>query len=377
MTNETGLDIRYLKIELATEKTPVSLTAGPAHLEAVHVFDEDSIHAVNAALASGRPLLVRGEPGVGKSQLARAAAKELDRVFLHHPVDIQTEAKDLLWHFDSIERLAKAQVAGALNVHCAEQAPSHPADHHRDTIRTELANSKFLHPGRLWWAFNWESAMQQAVWAGSSIPFFEEGTEKNGCVILIDEIDKAETDVPNGLLEALGAGQFTPAAQSQAVCADENRPFPLVVITTNEERALPDAFLRRCLVLNLELPRKREALEELLVQRGERHFPKVEKAVLEKAAKMLVDDREAARKHELRPLPGQAEYLDLLRALDKRHRGEPERQEELLKVIAKFALRKHGPDQSARDDELAMRSLARREGRLGPHPRGRSHRKFG
>ena len=73
--------------------------------EQVHVFDQPSIDAVNAALAAGRPLLVRGEPGTGKSQLARAAAKVLGRVFVSHVVDARTESRDLLWQFDAVRRL--------------------------------------------------------------------------------------------------------------------------------------------------------------------------------------------------------------------------------------------------------------------------------
>jgi MoxR-like ATPase len=331
----------FLDIELATEGKVIKLTSGAENLEAVHIFDADSIHAVNAALASGRPLLVRGEPGVGKSQLAGAVAKELQRVFLHYAVDIQTEAKDLLWRFDSIERLAKAQLAGALNMMkgYATDAETQP---NIDAIRNELRITNFLHPGHLWWAFDWQNALEQATVAGSSIPPHDPGTERNGCLILIDEIDKAETDVPNGLLEALGAGHFTPVGRQEPVRAKP--PFPLVVITTNEERALPDAFLRRCMVLNLELPSSKEACLDLLVKRGSRHFPAIIPKILEQAAILLVDDREKARQRGLTPLPGQAEYLDLLRALDSLRPGQPDEQLELLNVIGKFAFRKHGPD---------------------------------
>src|SRR3954469_13233582 len=77
--------------------------------EQVHVFEEEAIQAVNAALAAGRPLLVRGEPGIGKSQLARAAAKCLGKAYIPHVVDSRTESRDLLWHFDAVGRLAEAQ----------------------------------------------------------------------------------------------------------------------------------------------------------------------------------------------------------------------------------------------------------------------------
>jgi MoxR-like ATPase len=127
-------------------------------------------------------------------------------------------------------------------------------------------------------------------------------------------------------------------------------PFPLVIITTNEERALPDAFLRRCMVLNLELPRGREALLDLLVTRGGKHFPEIEAAILQEAATMLIDDREAAQREARRPLPGQAEYLDILRALHRLRPGKPQEQADMLSKIARFAFRKHGPEPERGDE---------------------------
>lgn len=330
--NALASEIRFLDICLAKGDIDVDLAGGEDPLATVHIFDEDSIHAVNAALASGRPLLVRGEPGVGKSQLARAAAEKLERVFLHCPVDIQTEAKDLLWRFDAIERLAKAQVTGALKL----------VSEGTSDVLEQLAVSNFMHPGPLWWAFDWKNAANQADIAKCAKPHHTPGNEKNGCVILIDEIDKAETDVPNGLLEALGARRFKPAASHTFVNAKP--PYPLIVITTNEERALPDAFLRRCMVLNMELPREQEALRKLLVKRGGKHFPAIVPEILQDAATMLIKDRKEAKREARRPVPGQAEYLDLLRALDKLRPGNPAEQRNMLNEIGKFALRKHGPD---------------------------------
>jgi MoxR-like ATPase len=207
-------------------------------------------------------------------------------------------------------------------------------------MRAEMVITRFLHPGPLWWAFDWVNAKAQSERARGTIPSHDEDANPtNGCVLLIDEIDKAETDVPNGLLEALGAGQFTPFGKTEPVCVGEIPP--LVVITTNEERALPDAFLRRCMVLNLDLPRDEGTLTALLVKRGAKHFSDVSDNVLHAAAKQLWDDREASRQQGLHPLPGQAEYMDLLRALHNRHPREPEQQNELLNQISGFALRKH------------------------------------
>lgn len=311
------------------DRDVVHLAATDAMPEAVHVLDERSIQGVNAALAAKRPLLIRGEPGIGKSQLARAAAKELGRAYVHQVVDSRTESRDLLWHFDAIERLAEAQLRGALG-------------DDKETVKKELKVTNYLHPGPLWWAFDWTGAKKQAAVVGRPTPLqWDGGSPKQGCLVLIDEIDKAESDVPNGLLEALGAGAFTPQGCDAPVKVDNISP--LVLITTNEERALPDAFLRRCLVLQLELPSlpdDREAFQDLLVERGRAHFKAAVDSVLNKAASLLIDYREESLKLHRLPLPGQAEYLDLLRAVI-RLGDTPERQDELLSEIARYTVRKH------------------------------------
>jgi MoxR-like ATPase len=340
--------LRFLPTSLAENATPVRLKRRPDDLEAVHIFDADSIHAVNTALASRRPLLVKGEPGVGKSQLARAAAKELQRAFYPFAVDIQTEARDLLWHFDSIGRLAKAQVTGALLMGASGLAEKTP-DEREDEARSGMAISKFLHPGPIWWAFDWRDAKLQAGEAGTRglyAPMEDCGDHANGWVILIDEIDKAEADVPNGLLEALGSGRFLPVGRDRPVLA--TTPYPLVVITTNEERALPDAFLRRCVVLPMKLPEDKTGFLAVLRKRGAEHFRDeqgrvlIEEEILADAATMTWDDRRIAKERGLRPLPGQAEYMDLLRALHNQCEGDAEAQSTLLAKIRPFLLRKHG-----------------------------------
>ncbi len=294
----------------------------------VHLLGATEIHAVNAAIAAGRPLLVRGEPGTGKSQLARAAAMKLHRALVQEVIDYHAESRDLMWTFDAVQRLADAQIAGALG-------------EDRATLKTELAVAKYLRPGPLWWAFHWAGAAEQATCVGAPHPPLPDGCHhENGCVLLIDEIDKAESEVPNGLLEALGARAFTPFGHCAPVRAIDTPP--LVVITTNEERALPDAFLRRCLVLWLRLPEAEDDLIAFLVARGRAHFSDVAAPVLEKAARMLVRDRRAATEAQLQPRPGQAEYLDLVRAV----RGlapadDPEAQIALLETVAGFALKKH------------------------------------
>jgi MoxR-like ATPase len=302
--------------------------------EQVHVFGQREIDAIDAALAARRPLLVRGEPGIGKSQLARAAAVDLGRAYVQHVVDSRTESRDLLWHFDAVARLADAQLKGALR----EVKTRCRSDSHR-----ELAVENYLHPRALWWAFDWESARKQAIKVRRpDVPPQLPGCDpQNGCVVLIDEIDKAETDVPNGLLEALGNGRFTPQGLTEPVMATGEPP--LVIITTNEERALPDAFIRRCLVLHLRLPdaaKEEDKLIKHLIDRGKAHFDNADPDLLGEAAKLLVADRRKAQEEHWLPLPGQAEYLDLVRAvLDLG--SDPKQQQDLLAQVSRYVLKKH------------------------------------
>ncbi len=178
----------------------------------------------------------------------------------------------------------------------------------------DIAN--YINKGKMWEAFESEKRV----------------------VLLIDEIDKAESDVPNGLLEALGSGGFTPLGRSERV--EMSSPAPLVVITTNEERMLPDAFVRRCVVLHLVLPKDCSELEELLIARGRSHFKNAEKQVLTKAAEILSRDRLAAVERSLKPLPGQAEYLDLLRSVTRQHPNDSQKQLDLLESVANYVIRK-------------------------------------
>ncbi|MEM7560043.1 MAG: AAA family ATPase, partial [Planctomycetota bacterium] len=112
---------------------------------------------------------------------------------------------------------------------------------------------------------------------------------------------------------------------------------PLVIVTTNEERVLPDAFLRRCLVLQMSLPSNDDALCELLVERGKRHFSKISEELLHEAANLLIEDRRIASS----PKPGQAEFFDLLRAVQQLVEERVDTAENLLKKVAGYTLKKH------------------------------------
>jgi len=326
------------------EKGPHPLPAIGGWPQQAHLFDDRSVWAVQAALATGRPLLVRGEPGTGKSQLARAAAHVLKWPLLCEVITSRSESTDLLWRFDAVSRLGEAQIQGSMTASGLTKP---------EAIRSNLDPLNFLQPGRLWWALNWRSALAQAGKARCALPdgMPANGLEKDqGCVVLVDEIDKADADVPNGLLECLANQSFHVPYLSSPVARNADQPNPLVVITTNEERELPAAFLRRCLVLHYSLPREQGALKAWLIERGEAHFPQQKAAmkgdfgsVLAEAANQLILDRSTAQETGL-AVPGQAEYLDLLRAVFEIASLRSMAPMDVLKMVKDFTLKKN-PEQ--------------------------------
>jgi len=186
----------------------------------------------------------------------------------------------------------------------------------------------YLLPGPLWWAYNWKSACERLdevnrdrnyKLAGPGAPPEKWSPETGRAVLLIDEIDKADPDLPNALLEVLAnLGFREPYGGTEIACTEATRP--LVVITTNEERELPHAFLRRCLVHRLELPDDREALIAWLVNVGARHqaalkWPaKCSKKLMQQAAAYVADARDSLAKAG-RYLPGTSEFLDMIKVL--------------------------------------------------------------
>jgi MoxR-like ATPase len=263
--------------------------------ETWHRLDQDSALALIAALAANRPLLVRGEPGVGKSQLARAAAACLGRRFFATVIQPHSEYQELLWAYDHTQRLADAQLAGATNDRSLVQE-----------------TTEYIGPGPIWYALDWKSAAGMPCRQNYQPPLEPAGPDpiKAGVVLLIDEIDKADISLANGLLEVLGNGSFEVPPLAQTV--ESNGIKPLVVLTSNDTRQLPNALVRRCVVLDIQLPRQREAFIEHLVSIGQTHHEDADPDVLEQAAAQIADDRERCREQ---PRTGQAEYLDLLQAL--------------------------------------------------------------
>lgn len=313
-----------------------------------HVFRDEDIDAINAALAIRRPLLIRGEPGIGKSQIARAAAMALKRAYVSFTVDIHTEPRDLQWSLDAVARLADAQVGKRLDP--LRHKPDNEWDSQTESAKdadsagaNAIPVQRYLIPGPLWWAYDWDQAAKIARDSGHQAPAIAETcSHNNGVVVLIDEIDKADVSVPNGLLEALGAGQFQPQGLDRPVVSGD--PQPLVIITSNEERALPDAFVRRCLSLFLDFPNTREERMAFLQRRAEKNhaaFSRLDSAHIAEAARMLCDDREWAESQHLRPLPGQAEFFDLLRGLNRLAGVNGYEVDDLLKRLRPYTYRKH------------------------------------
>ncbi len=293
------------------------------HLDAtVHKWSQAEIDALTLAISARRPLLVRGEPGTGKTQLARAAAHQLGWTLHATTIHPRFEASDLLYRFDAVKRLADAQAR-----------------------EPNLQEDNYWEPGPLWKAYNWKLACCY----GSCRPKAsgEAETEPEGHVVLLDEIDKADSDLPNSLLDVLGQRAFEIPALNLQFGAPQ-RQLPLIIITTNEERELPAAFVRRCIVLNLAYD-PALGYQEWLVQRGRAHFAAAEGVperlsdpIIRLAAKRLVEDRSNAEQAALPP-PGLAEFVDLLSALHELAPGDAVTQESWLKRLSAYAFVKHRP----------------------------------
>ena len=307
-------------------KTELSFTT-PSGREEHHIFEREDILAIEAALLSMRPLLLEGETGVGKSQLAMAAAAGLKRPFYSKVVEAQTEAMDLRWTEDLIARLAQAQLVGALS---------------GDMARSEaekLDIRRFVRPGPLWWGFDWGSAARHVGdWLEEPPPVRSPDADpENGVVVLVDEIDKAERELANGLLEALGTRSFRPPKSDPV----NMKHRPLIVVTTNKEQPLPAAFIRRCVVHTMRLPVDDDEFTAKLAARGAAHFPDAPENVLDIAARMTSEDRNEAKRRRLTPLPGQAEYIDLLTAALSPHGSGKYSPLESLELLRPYYLRKH------------------------------------
>lgn len=246
---------------------------GTARLDdQVYLFDDRTVLAVNVALASGRPLLVLGPPGSGKSALAPNVARLMRFRYYTEVVTARTEPHDLLWREEAFRQLNDA-TQGTL------QDPGSRA---------------YFRPGPLWRAL--DPAMDE-----------EEGPpalRDRPAVVLIDEIDKADPDVPDALLDPLNNLRFV-GPDRRTVTAAEGTGAPLVVITSNEERELSAAFLRRCILLRLQAPDREHLLKVARLHMGDDY----DETLTVELADMFENESVVTR-----PAASTAEFLDTLRA---------------------------------------------------------------
>jgi MoxR-like ATPase len=281
-------------------------------------WDPRIVSAVNVALAARRPLLVTGPPGSGKSALAQAVARELGWAFLQKVITSRVSIDDLTARFDNVRRLADAQ------------------------LQRLLPDWAYVEPGVLWWAFAPQSATNRghdpdrelAAQAREQLPPVRDEREPGadvapGVVLLIDEIDKAEPDLPNDLLEPLDRLRF----YAQEVGWVQARQEVFTVITSNGERRLPPAFLRRCVQLEL---RQDDDPSAFLIAVAEAHFGSGPNGLYADVAGALTEYARAAEAVGRRP-PSTAEYLDTIRACRRFGEGPGS---DRWDAIAEVALRK-------------------------------------
>ena len=224
-----------------------------------YIATEDLSVAVNAAVALGRPLLVKGEPGTGKTALAEEVARSLGLPLLAWHIKSTTKAQQGLYEYDAVARLRDSQLG---------ESVVHDIGH-------------YIVRGKLWEAF-----------------------ETGRCVLLIDEIDKADIEFPNDLLLELDRMEFHVYETKQVVKAAQR---PVVIITSNNEKELPDAFLRRCFFHFIRFPDP-DTMEAIV----EAHHPGLQRKLVTRAIEMLYHLRAAPG---LKKRPSTSELLDWLRLL--------------------------------------------------------------
>ena len=225
-----------------------------------YVATDDLKVAVNAAVTLRRPLLVKGEPGTGKTVLAHEIAKAMGAPLIEWHVKSTTKAHQGLYEYDAVARLRDGQL-GDERVH-------------------DISN--YIRKGKLWEAFT-----------SPVLP-----------VLLIDEIDKADIEFPNDLLQELDRMSFDVYETHETIAANER---PIVIITSNNEKELPDAFLRRCFFHYIKFP-DRDTMQAIV----DVHFPGIQKILVNKAMDIFYDVRDVPG---LKKKPSTSELLDWLKLL--------------------------------------------------------------
>jgi MoxR-like ATPase len=225
-----------------------------------YVATDDLTMAVNAAIALERPLLIKGEPGTGKTMLAIEVAKSLGRPLIQWHIKSTGKAQQGLYEYDAVSRLRDSQLG--------------------DDRVQDIAN--YIKRGPLWEAFESETP----------------------AVVLIDEIDKADIEFPNDLLRELDRMEFYVYETQQLVRA---RHRPTIIITSNNEKELPDAFLRRCFFHYIKFP-DRETMERIV----DVHYPHIKRSLLREALEAFFEIRDVPG---LKKKPSTSELLDWLKLL--------------------------------------------------------------
>ena len=273
-----------------------------------YVTTEDLTVAVNAAIVLERPLLVKGEPGTGKTVLAEEIASSLGAPLLTWHIKSTTKAQQGLYEYDAVSRLRDSQLG--------------------DPRVSEIRH--YIRRGKLWDAFDSEARP----------------------VLLIDEIDKADIEFPNDLLLELDRMEFHVYETGETVKA---RQRPIVVITSNNEKELPDAFLRRCFFHYIKFPDA-----ETMARIVEVHYPGIKRRLIEEALRIFFQVREVPG---LKKKPSTSELLDWLKLLLSEDIGpDALRERDTRKLIPPLhgALLKNEQDVSL-FEKLAF--MSRREGR--------------
>ncbi|MCQ0971739.1 MoxR family ATPase [Paracoccus sp. TK19116] len=272
-----------------------------------YVAPPDLAIAVNAAVTLERPLLVKGEPGTGKTELARQVAASLGLPIIEWSIKSTTKAQQGLYEYDAVSRLRDSQLG--------------------DARVNEVGH--YIRRGKLWQAF--------------------EAPEK--VVLLIDEIDKADIEFPNDLLQELDRMEFHVYETGETVAAIHR---PIVIITSNNEKELPDAFLRRCFFHYIRFP-DAETLKRIV----EVHYPGLKPRLLEAALSQFLELREAPG---LKKKPSTSELLDWLKLILAEDLSPEDLKREPGEMLPKLhgALLKNEQD-VALFEKLAF--MARRQGR--------------
>ncbi len=225
-----------------------------------YIITDELQQAVDAALTLERPLLVKGEPGTGKTQLALEIASKLNAPLFQWHIKSTTRAHQGLYEYDAVSRLRDSQLG-------------------EDSVN-DISN--YILHGVLWDAFTCDER----------------------AVVLIDEIDKADIEFPNDLLQELDRMSFDVYETRETISAKHR---PLVIITSNNEKELPDAFLRRCFFHYIEFPDK-DTMQKIV----DAHYPNVKKDLIQSALEVFFDLRELPG---LKKKPSTSELLDWLKLL--------------------------------------------------------------